>query len=188
MISRLIDRAPHETSVVEFGMGWGYWCRMAMAFNYRVTGIELSPERVAHAASMGVASVPAIDHLPPASVHFIYANQVFEHLAEPQQTMRELSALLAEDGVMLIRVPNARHTASQLRSNGWQPELAAIHPLEHINAFTRSSLLRAARCARLRPASVPLRLGSRSLKHFWSSARREFNDRFREPHIYLVKA
>ncbi len=187
MISRLIDRPPHEISVVEFGMGWGYWSRMAQAFNYQVTGIELSPERVEHAASMGVDSVPDINLIGKGSVHFIYANQVFEHLAKPLQILRSLAELLDTDGVMLIRVPDGRHTARHCREQGWSKDLEAIHPLEHINAFSRASLLSTARRAGLRPARVPLRIGVRNVSNIWGSAKREFNDRLREPHVYLIK-
>ena len=188
MIARLIDKPPHDIAVVEFGMGWGYWSRMAKAFNYQVTGIELSPVRVAHAASMGVDSVPDITQIDQGSVDFVYANQVFEHLAEPLQTMRALASLLASDGMMLVRVPDGRHTADQLREHGWRTDLEAIHPLEHINAFSPAALLDTAGRAGLKPARVPLRLGMRSVSNLWNSAKREFNDRFREPHVYLVKA
>lgn len=188
LIGRIINRPPHDINVVEFGMGWGYWSRTAMAFNYQVTGIELSPERVAHAASMGVKSVAQIDAIEKHSVDFIYANQVFEHLAEPLEIIKLLRDRLAANGVLLIRVPDGQGLAQTLQHRGWSADLQAIHPLEHINAFTRQSLLALGAKAGLTPKKVPLRLSCRSPANLWRSIKREYSDRHREPHVYFTPA
>ena len=130
---------PQQVKVLEFGMGWGYWSRTAQDLGFDVCGLELSPERAAHASSIGV---DVIDQLPStgAQYHFIYANQVFEHLVMPLETLQQLSEQLKHDGVIYLRVPDGRGVEKRLLRCGWSPDIDAIHPLEHINCFTRSSL------------------------------------------------
>lgn len=185
IIARMIGKPSHEIRVVEFGMGWGYWCRMAAAFNYQVTGLELSSERVAHAQSLGVNTASHFSDIEASSIDFIYANQVIEHVASPVEIITQLKKLLTPTGVLMLRVPDGRGIADELRANGWNPSMSAIHPLEHINAFTRSCLLATGQQIGLTEISAPFRLSAHTLTHFWRSAMREYNDRFRRPHVYL---
>lgn len=187
-IARLVKKPPHKIRVVEFGMGWGYWCRMAMAFNFQVIGMELSPARVAHAKSLGVSAVGSFDQIENASIDFIYANQVFEHLANPLEILGQLTELLAPNGVVLLRVPDGRGIAQTLRRTGWNQQMKSIHPLEHINAFSRDSLIQMASLVGLTECRAPMRLSCHNPAQFFRSAKREFNDRFVLPHVYFKRA
>ena len=182
-LSRIFHRPPHQVDILEFGMGWGYWSRMAMAFGFHVQGFELSPERVDHARGLGIE---VIEKLPEAGPRydFIYANQVFEHLELPLQTLTDLKARLKPDGVIYLRVPDGRGVESSLKQNGWQVELDAIHPLEHINCFTRKSLCAMASKAGLRVLQPPLRI---DLSKFWGGLKREINDRWMTTHVFFRK-
>jgi 2-polyprenyl-3-methyl-5-hydroxy-6-metoxy-1,4-benzoquinol methylase len=182
-ISRLFSILPGQVKVLEFGMGWGYWSRMAQAFGFDVSGLELSPERVEYARSLGVE---VIEKLPQAGqhYHFIYASQVFEHLPNPLETLQQLTARLKVDGVIYLRVPDGRGVEKTLRESGWSSELDAIHPLEHINCFTRDSLRQLASRAGLAAFQPPLRL---SLGSLWGGIRREYMDRFVTTHVYFRK-
>ncbi len=183
-LMRIFPARPDSIRVLDFGMGWGYWARMAAAHGLDVCGFELSPARRAHAEAMGVR---VIDRLPQAGdcFDFIYANQVFEHLADPRATLQALVARLAPQGVLQIRVPDGRGIAARLESSGWSPDMDAIHPLEHINCFDRAALLSFTAGAGLRAFDPPARLSWGNLP---GSLRREFNDRFRAPHLYLRRA
>jgi len=185
-ISRMVNKNPHQTRVLEFGMGWGYWSRTARAFNYDVIGMELSELRINHAATMGVSAAQDVSQIERGSIDFIYANQVFEHLTEPMDILTSLTELLTPSGIMLIRVPDGRGIAAKLGTSGWQPSMQAIHPLEHINCFTRHSLIHMAKQAGLRPISAPVRLSCNSGRHFYRSLMRELRDRFTLPHIYFT--
>ncbi|MCZ6486991.1 MAG: class I SAM-dependent methyltransferase [Gammaproteobacteria bacterium] len=180
-LSRLFPCPPQQVHLLEFGMGWGYWSRMAQAFGFRVNGLELSPQRAEHARSMGIA---VVDELPDAGphYHFIYANQVFEHLVKPLQTLQQLQSILIPDGLIYLRVPDGRDIEKTLQRSGWHSNLDAIHPLEHINCFTRTSLLELASRAGLEQVQPPLRLNLRSL---WGGIKREYSDRFVTTHIYF---
>jgi len=180
-LQRLFPGPPGETRVLEYGMGWGYWSRMAQAHGFDVSGYELSRQRIQHARNMGLN---VIGELPQAGqvYHFIFANQVFEHLPDPRQTLETLGDRLTADGVVCIRVPDGRAVADYLKQHGWSPDLDAIHPLEHINCFTRRSLIRLAAEARLKPFNPPLRLNWGSL---WGGLKREIADRFFTTHLYF---
>jgi SAM-dependent methyltransferase len=178
-LTRLFDKSPQQTRVLDYGMGWGYWCRMVQAHGFDVRGYELSTSRREHARELGV---PVMDNLEQADVEFdfIYANQVFDHLPDPQQALHELCRHLHAEGIVYLRVPDGRDVARHLRQDGWSPGLDAIHPLEHINCFTRATLIQLAASAGLRPVQAPLRLEWGSL---YGGIRREIADRWFTTHL-----
>lgn len=182
-VNRLFSKPPHQLEILEFGMGWGYWSRMATAFGYRVRGLELAPERVEHARRMGVEVIEELP-APEPVFDFIYANQVFEHIEEPLQSMIELGRRLKPQGIIYLRVPDARGIENELQKNGWHPQMEAIHPLEHINAFTRKSLCAMASKAGFSVIQPPLRI---DLSKLWGGLKREFNDRWLNTHVYFRK-
>ncbi len=181
ILMKMVRERPDRIRVLDFGMGWGYWSRMAHAHGLDVTGFELSDQRSEHARAMGlkvIAELPA----PGDRFDIVYANQVFEHLPDPLQTLRQLSERLAPRGLVHIRVPDGRGVADTLSSRGWRPELDVIHPLEHINCFTRATLIRLGAGAGLSPVSPPPRLNWGSLL---GGLQREFADRFVTTHVFF---
>ena len=182
-VNRMFAKPPHQVKILEFGMGWGYWSRMANAFGYQVCGLELAPERAEHARSMGIEVIEELPMEGPV-FDFIYANQVFEHLVQPLQKMVELNKRTKPGGFMYLRVPDAHGIENQLRKNGWQPEMDAIHPLEHINAFTRKSLCAMASKAGFGVIKPPLRIDISKLR---GGLKREINDRWLNTHVYFRK-
>lgn len=157
----LLERSPHRIRALDFGMGWGHWCRMARAFGVDAWGFEVDPERVAYARGLGVEAFGTWEDLPARGFDFINCEQVFEHLPEPRATLLRLCDLLRRRGVLRIAVPNARGAAAGLRSPGWQAAKDALHPLEHVNAFTNRTLRRFAASAGLelsprQPWTLPL--------------------------------
>ena len=173
-LMRLFEQPPHQVRVLDFGMGWGYWCRMAQAHGFAVSGLELASNRRDHARQWSLTVIEALEP-DVGGFDFIYANQVFEHLPDPLVTLRELSQSLNRDGVLQIRVPDGRGVNRQLQRHGWSPAIDAVHPLEHINCFTRASLIRLAAIAGLKPFNPPLRLQWGSLA---AGIRREISDRW----------
>lgn len=156
-IAELIGRRPHEIDVLDFGMGWGYWCRMAQAFGYRVAGLEVTEDRKRHARTLGIR---VIDTLPEGSgghFDFINAEQVFEHITEPLAMARELGRVLRPGGVLRIAVPDVTMALRSLADPGWKAQKDALHPLEHINGYTHRTLCRLGSAAGLEveePASA----------------------------------
>lgn len=155
-IARHTGKPPHTTRVLDFGMGWGHWLQMARAFGFQATGVELSEQRLAYARNQGLEVTPNLDQLPLESFDFINAEQVFEHIPNPLETLRRLTQLLTPKGALRIAVPNAFRIPRQLANPRWQAAKDAIHPLEHINGFRHRSLQTLARQANLTPTHQPL--------------------------------
>jgi SAM-dependent methyltransferase len=165
-IMAIIDfmgRNPESIRVLDFGMGWGHWVRMAQAFGCQAFGLELSEARIDHARRLGL-EVLGPNELEGRSFDFINTEQVFEHLPEPRETAGQLGALLGEGGILKISVPNARKVGRAIRKGDWtagyrsRRSLKDVSPLQHINAFNHRSLVRLAEVAGLSKVRIPPRL------------------------------
>ncbi len=157
-VIRYFDRLPSELTFLDFGMGWGQWCRMAQAYGCTVYGVELSEPRIKYARQMGIR---VIDYKEISSMRFDFINteQVFEHLAEPRDTFAHLRRSLTPDGLLKISVPDGRDIRWRLNQGNWQAlktsrySLNPVAPLEHINCFNRVSLIHLAREFSLAPVN-----------------------------------
>jgi SAM-dependent methyltransferase len=154
-IAAFARKRPREIAVLDHGMGWGYWCRMATAFGFRAYGTELSEERQEYARTFG-AEIVSIDALPGAHFDFVNSEQSFEHIPNPGQSMKKLAAALKAGGVMRVAVPDAGWGVKRLGSPAWRARKDAFHPLEHINCFTHGALRRLGREAGLSPVMRPM--------------------------------
>ncbi|WP_420427193.1 class I SAM-dependent methyltransferase [Algiphilus sp.] len=154
-IRRLTSRLPRDTQVLDFGMGWGNWLQMARGFGYQTTGFELSEQRAAYGREHGLRVASTLCELEPASFHYIYANQVLEHVPDPRASLQDIAALLAPGGIADIHVPNQLGIRRKLASKHWQASHDAIHPLEHINCFNRRALLAMGRAFGLQSITPP---------------------------------
>ena len=177
-LQRLLPGPPAQTRVLDFGSGWGYWARMARAHGFDASGFELSTRRRAYAEAQGVPCLDALPDVP--TFDCIVANQVLEHLTDPVATLQQLSACLKPDGLLYLRVPDGRGIRQALSQRGWSPELNAIHPLEHVNCFTRGHLIQMAASLGYSPQNPPVRLNWGSLV---GGIRREIVDRWLAPHV-----
>ena len=161
--------------VLDYGMGWGNWAQMAQSFGVDVFGIEMSPTKVAHAESRGIKVLLA-EELHDYCFDFINTEQVVEHLPHPRQTVTALKDVLASGGILKISVPDGSAIKSVLQTWSWvgainnKTKLSPVHPLEHLNCFTPSSLRKVAEVCDMTPVSVPLGL-IYAYSTDWSSAR-----------------
>jgi SAM-dependent methyltransferase len=92
----------------------------------------------------------SLDELAGEKFDIIMMHHVFEHLPDPIGTLRTASALLADNGVCLIRIPVAHSWASQNYGPFWLQHDAPRHLFLH----TDESMHRAAEKAGLRVTEV----------------------------------
>lgn len=157
-----IGRPPRQIQALDYGMGWGHWCRLAAAMGLDVYGHELSLAKAAHAALYGIKNLSR-QELLAHSFDFINVDQVFEHLPYPLETLVELVQILRPGGVIRISVPDGWNIKKRLRAANWQAHKQAhqnlnpVAPLEHVNCFNYAALLNMASKAGLEPTSVPSR-------------------------------
>jgi SAM-dependent methyltransferase len=154
-----LDKRPSDIRFLDFGMGWGGWCFLAKGFGCDVYGMELSATRIAHATAAGIP-VLHWDDLGEKRFDFINAEQVFEHLADPLDTLVRLAAALKPGGIIRINVPPGRDIKRKLRNPDWSlparssESLNDVAPLQHLNCFTFESLVRMGAKAGLREVEI----------------------------------
>jgi len=157
-----IERKPSQVKVLDYGMGWGHWCQLALAFGLDAYGHELSPSKIESAAHKGVKNLSQAE-FANGVFDFINADQVFEHLSDPLETLKKLVQSLKPDGLIRIGVPDGWDIKRRLNSANWQEakqgrnSLNPVAPLEHINCFNHRALVNMTRLAGLEPTSVPSR-------------------------------
>jgi 2-polyprenyl-3-methyl-5-hydroxy-6-metoxy-1,4-benzoquinol methylase len=169
-------RVPAKVSIMDFGMGWGRWAMMAKAFGCDAHGSELSADRIAYARANGVKIV-AWDDIPDQRFDVINANQVFEHIANPLDTLNYLKRGLAPDGLIKIAVPRPRDIERTLEVMDWKAakysknSLNDVAPLEHINCFRLPALREMARLAGMEQVFLPVGVQYRTLTD-WAGLKR----------------
>jgi 2-polyprenyl-3-methyl-5-hydroxy-6-metoxy-1,4-benzoquinol methylase len=128
-------RQPHEpVRLLDFGCGWGEFVLMGKLLGFDSRGVDRSAPRASGAA---VAVHPSLDDLPPdIRFHAITAFEVFEHLDDPAAVLEQLARRLEPGGIFVVETPDCRGV-SGIRS---LDDYRAVHPLEHINAFTHRTL------------------------------------------------
>ena len=150
-ISFFLKKNPSEIRVLDYGMGWGYWCMMAKAFGYHISGFELSESRKSFARKNAIDVISEQEHLNKMSFDYINVYQVLEHLTDLKATLLMLQKCLKSEGLLKISVPNGKRVKRNLLSSKWKPSKGPIQPLEHINCFENKTLIRLARECGLEP-------------------------------------
>ena len=159
-LASFFNANPADLKILDYGMGWGNWARVAKGFGCDVYGIELSKVRIDYAQSAGI-KVIAWDKLRNYRFDFINANQVFEHISDPLDSLQQLKRSLKERGVIKISVPNGTDIKRRLKIWNWslprehRNSLNPVAPLEHINCFNYEVLINLAGKAKLEPVPIP---------------------------------
>lgn len=157
------NKAPCDISVLDYGMGWSRWLRMASGFGCDSHGLDLAEDKRNYAEKYGLKVID-IDDLNNRKFMFINSDQVFEHLPDPYKNLCHLKNALAENGILKIAVPNDRNVENNLKINNWRVQkqsknsLSSISPLEHINCFSRKSLIAMAKRTGLKEVRMPLKV------------------------------
>jgi len=157
-IAHRIGRRPDQIRVLDYGMGWGAWCRMAQAYGYDVAGYELSRRRQDHARAAGIRVIESLDAL--GRYDFVNCHHALEHVPDPLETLARLAGALLPGGVVRLSVPDGRDAEARLSAPDWRAGKDDLHPLEHLNCFRAETLARLAEraglCAAPEPAAGPL--------------------------------
>ena len=149
MLPAVLHKQPAQISLLDFGMGWSEWCRIAQTLGYKIAGLEINKDQLEYARNYQISTV-SLHALVDSSFDYINAEQVFEHVAQPFEVLQILSRALKPDGVIKISVPNGTSILNQLAHSNWlipkksRKSLNAIAPLEHINTYSYLTLLKLA--------------------------------------------
>lgn len=145
-IVRFLNKLPNQLCFLDYSMGWGHWCRIARAYGCCVHGTEYSQSRINYAKKTGINVIDSED-ISKYLYDYINVEQVFEHLPEPLQVLSQLIKSMKPNGILKISVPNGREIKNLLNNPDWTTpinlklSLNPVAPLEHINCFSRESLI-----------------------------------------------
>ena len=130
---------------------------------------------VAYAQANGIKVVDW-DDIPGHGFDVINADQVFEHIPNPLETLNHLKKGLAPGGIIKIDVPRPADIDRTLAVMDWtaakysKNSLNDVAPLEHINCFRQSSLRELAKQAGMKQVYLPVGVQYRHLTHWTGSA------------------
>jgi len=148
-VIQYFKKKPCETFVMDFGMGWAEWCKIAASLGCNVIGVELSNSRREYARKCNI-NVVNMDEIERGKLDFINTEQVFEHIPNPLETLQELTSLVKPGGLIKISVPDGYRLNEVLKLSDWKApkgtlnSLNMVAPLEHINCFNFKSIIRMA--------------------------------------------
>jgi len=132
--------------VLDYGCGHGHYLSYFNERGLTASGAELSVPFVASCKSSGldVRFVSDMDVIPFEDAQFdvVYLMQVFEHLANPNRMMEELSRVMRASGSLYLAVPNARSFWRKVFGENW---VSGWFPPFHLFHYDSESLARLAK-------------------------------------------
>lgn len=116
-------------------------------------GVELNPTAAAIAATRfnrvivgEYFSVAA--QIPDRYFDLVICNDVVEHISDHMAFLRSLSDKMADDGILIISIPNVRCAAvlfEILVRRDWRYQSSGLLDYTHVRFFTRKSIVRSLR-------------------------------------------
>jgi SAM-dependent methyltransferase len=140
-LRRSLEELTTGRKMLEIGCSYGGMLARFAAVGWKVDGVELDRRAVETARKSLGLTVQAgtvrevADNLsPPYDV--ITAYHVIEHVPDPATFLSQIHPMLASNGILLLRLPNASSLAARLTAGWWE---WFIGP-EHINVFSAKSI------------------------------------------------
>lgn len=141
--SPVIGRKGHALDV---GCGTGDLALWMQERGWRMTGLEPDPAACEFARRRGVdareGTLSTVE-LEPASFDAVIFQHVFEHIADPIETLRQSLAMLRPGGAVLITVPNFSAWQHSVFGDKW----FSLEVPRHRHHFTPQGLARVVECA-----------------------------------------
>jgi SAM-dependent methyltransferase len=147
-------------NLVDIGASSGVFVREAQRRGWKSFGIEPSSEEAQSARREGVDVVRAVAEALPigtSSVEVAHAHHVFEHLADPLLTAREIFRILRPGGFVFVEVPNQFDNIMFRRDvlfGRVSQRIRNIRSIHHLWFFSARSLRRLMEAAGFNPVQV----------------------------------
>ena len=161
----LFNKPARKLKILDFGMGWASLGQIAKCMGMDVYGFDFATIFMNHANRNGIKTVD-INNIKTMKFDFINTDQVFEHLTNPLDDLRLLEKSLKSNGIIKISVPGTFFVKRMVRRGvsseifnlkGTYFTLNAIAPLQHINGFTRKSIVKMGEKANLIEFKEPIK-------------------------------
>ncbi|MGE0040285.1 MAG: methyltransferase domain-containing protein [Vicinamibacterales bacterium] len=144
---RLIRRYKPAGRFLDVGCNMGMLLRHVKTMGWEGVGVEPSPALASLAVKHGLPIHNCFLHDVPASEEgsfdVIALSDVFEHIVEPQAFLQTALRFLKPDGVIYIKVPNARWNLfkqGMLARAGRRPSQGVWDSYEHVVHYTDPTL------------------------------------------------
>jgi 2-polyprenyl-3-methyl-5-hydroxy-6-metoxy-1,4-benzoquinol methylase len=135
--------------LLEVGSASGLLLKRARERGWQVTGVELSPEAVAHARALGLTvhqGTLADAALPAESFDLVYLGDVLEHVPDCRATLAEVTRVLCTGGHAIVRGPITTHSLARRLGlalyGAVGRQIVLREPPYHVWEFRPSSLKR----------------------------------------------
>jgi len=102
------ERLAPRGALLEVGCAGGWLLKHARERGWRVAGVELSADAVAHARSLGLdvfQGALEAARLPDAAFDLVYLGDVLEHVPDCRATLAEIARVLRPGGHVYLRGP-----------------------------------------------------------------------------------
>jgi SAM-dependent methyltransferase len=117
--TEILQFAQSDSRVLDLGAGAGVVSQMCLrGYVDQVCGVD--PDRVVLSnPNLDVATIGCAEQIPYRDSHFdlVIANNVLEHLAQPDRALREVARVLKPGGLFLAKTPNRWHYVSLIASS-----------------------------------------------------------------------
>lgn len=126
-------------AALDVGCGTGDFLAYLKKKGYSTAGVEVSADARTLAEAKGLKIADKLEAIPPqAQFHVITLWHVLEHVPDPRQTLEQLHARCADDGLLVIAVPD--HESWDCKHYG--AKWAAWDVPRHLSHFRREDMRR----------------------------------------------
>lgn len=139
--------------ILEVGCGPGFMIKLFQELGWEVSGIERNSQAAKAAAEIPGARIydGGFEDIPERqSYDLIVLFQVLEHMMDPYETLRSCRTRLAENGRIIIGVPNIASWQAQIGENRW----FHLDPPRHLFHFSPHTLASTLKEVGLRVSSI----------------------------------
>jgi SAM-dependent methyltransferase len=160
---KLIERFKRGGRFLDVGCNLGMLLRLAMKRGWEAVGVEPSPSLSRLAARHGYKVHNCFLHELPKederSFDVIALSDVLEHICEPIPFLKTAAGYLKDDGVIYIKVPNARWNVFKQRALGLmrrKPAQGVWDSYEHVVHYTDVTLRKMLERGGLQPLLITM--------------------------------
>ncbi len=130
-----------KINILDFGAGWGHWLNSGDKLKFNPYALEMSKHRKKFILNLGIKVIDygKLDKFKDF-FHFIRLDQVVEHVNDFKIIFKLIKKLAIKDCIFYLSVPDGADiikNKDQIRL-----EKGAVQPLEHLNCFSRYSLIK----------------------------------------------
>ena len=127
-------------TLLEFGIGAGFFLKAAERDGWRVLGLDVMEAGVEFARTqlgLDVRLTPIEDaEIPDGTFDVVAMFEVIEHLSDPKGVVRRALTLLRPGGCLAISTPNVASLTHRALGSQW----AVLNPFEHLQFFSERTL------------------------------------------------